>query len=264
MRFPNTIKLYRKFRYRKGFGVHSPFTYNLITKVIEERSPYYAFEEIERFRRNLPPRRESRHRNYGALLFRTVRFLKCQTVLQIGAQSGVLALYISFAAKRRAVCYALEETVGRLDAAKDFAARHNLENLHLLEGPLADSLQRLKTIAPAFDMIFVNLAGDARQTETALALAKPFFGNKSAVIIDGIYNNKGMQNLWKSWQTAPEARVTVDLFALGMIFLDKNLHKQYYKIYFNYGKKQNLHRRRRQRKYFLSRWKKNPKKQSAN
>ena len=28
--------MYRGIRYRKGFGVHSPFVFNLITKVIEE------------------------------------------------------------------------------------------------------------------------------------------------------------------------------------------------------------------------------------
>jgi len=37
------ILLYRGIRYRKGFGVHSPFVFNLITKVIEERCQYYSF-----------------------------------------------------------------------------------------------------------------------------------------------------------------------------------------------------------------------------
>ena len=32
----------RKIRHRKGYGVHSPFAYGLITKVIEEKSGYYA------------------------------------------------------------------------------------------------------------------------------------------------------------------------------------------------------------------------------
>ena len=44
------VLLYRSIRYRRGFGVHSPFVFNLITKVIEERCQYYSFHDIELIR----------------------------------------------------------------------------------------------------------------------------------------------------------------------------------------------------------------------
>ena len=37
------IWLYR-FRHRCGYGVHSPFAFNLITHVIYESTPYYKYE----------------------------------------------------------------------------------------------------------------------------------------------------------------------------------------------------------------------------
>ena len=53
----NTLRkgslLYRSIRYRKGFGVHSPFVFNLITKVIEEKCSYYSFYDIELLRKQL-------------------------------------------------------------------------------------------------------------------------------------------------------------------------------------------------------------------
>ena len=35
-----TILFYRFLRHRKGFGVHSPFAFSFITKVIDERCGY--------------------------------------------------------------------------------------------------------------------------------------------------------------------------------------------------------------------------------
>lgn len=35
------------FRHKRGFGVHSPFVFDLITNVIKERNLYYDFERIE-------------------------------------------------------------------------------------------------------------------------------------------------------------------------------------------------------------------------
>lgn len=51
----NVMKLVRKpwvwlsrFRYRRGYGVHSPFAYAFIRGVLLETWPYYAYDELER------------------------------------------------------------------------------------------------------------------------------------------------------------------------------------------------------------------------
>ena len=41
----------KRFRHRKGYGVHSPFAFNLITWVIYEKLPYYKFPELKRKRK---------------------------------------------------------------------------------------------------------------------------------------------------------------------------------------------------------------------
>ena len=37
-----------RFRYRCGYGVHSPFAFSLITDVIYEKMPYYAYDSLEK------------------------------------------------------------------------------------------------------------------------------------------------------------------------------------------------------------------------
>ena len=80
-----TILLYRFLRYRKGFGVHSPFAYSFITKVIDERCGYYCYQDIELIRRQLIHKgnklagKDIKH-THGELLFRTVNYFKPKTL----------------------------------------------------------------------------------------------------------------------------------------------------------------------------------------
>ena len=112
-----SVLLYRGIRYRKGYGVHSPFVFNLITKVIEEHCSYYSFYDIELIRKQLlfrdniityPDRqqkgklrrrtvgeiveREAIKPKHGALLFRLANYFKSQNILQLGPSMGLSTL----------------------------------------------------------------------------------------------------------------------------------------------------------------------------
>ncbi len=120
-------RLYRKIRYRKGHGVHSPFAYNFIVNIIEENLPYYIFKDIEKRRTELLKNetivdflnlkgiskkktvaeitsKETQPGKYGALLFRLVNFLQCKSILQVGASTGIMTLYIASARKNMQGC----------------------------------------------------------------------------------------------------------------------------------------------------------------
>ena len=115
-----SVLLYRGIRYRRGYGVHSPFVFNLITKVIEERCSYYSFYDIELIRKQLlfrdniityPDRqqkgilhrrtigeiveREAIKPKHGALLFRLANYFKSQNILQLGPSMGLSTLYLT-------------------------------------------------------------------------------------------------------------------------------------------------------------------------
>jgi predicted O-methyltransferase YrrM len=254
LKFFSQIKLYRKLRYRKGHGVHSPFIYNLITKVIEEKSPYYAFEDIENFRKELLNRdnpvktitaKETQPKNYGALLFRLVNFFKCQSVLQIGSSTGLMSLYLAIPLRKSCECYILEERAGLLNSILTFSENHSLSNLRLIEGSYSDNLNHLKQKIESFDFIFINLMGDAEKTRQALSLTESFYYQNTVMVIDNIRRNKAMKKLWQEIKNNPNVRLTIDLISLGLVFFNTKLHKQHHKNYFNDGKKQNLYEKRR-------------------
>ena len=37
----------KRFRHRRGYGVHSPFAFAFLTDVVYERNAYYAYHELD-------------------------------------------------------------------------------------------------------------------------------------------------------------------------------------------------------------------------
>jgi len=249
LKLPSKIRFFRRLLFRKGYRVHSPFAFNLITKVIEEKAPYYIFDEIDKFRRYLKAKDvaelEFQHRNYGELLFRLVQRFECSKILQIRALTGVFSLYLSSALKKGGICFALEQEGHFTEPAKRFAESINIESLKFMDGDFATAIEMLKSDNRKFDLIFLNFAGDANRMGETFNLISDFIDEHTVLVVDGIAANNEMKRFWNEIKNRPETVVTFDLFALGLVFFDKKLNRQHYKTFFDYGKKQNLYPKRR-------------------
>jgi len=253
-------KWYRKIRFRKGFGVHSPFVYNLITKVIEDKNAYYAFEKIEKFRQQLLndkdlsaiTSRETQSAAYGALLFRMVNFFNCRNVIEIGSSTGVMGLYLAASSRTRCNCWLLDERRGLAQPVREFATAHHLNKLQYIEGDYKTSINVLCAELPAVDLLFINYLSETHTIDELLHECRCLISKHSILILDNIGRDKKMRRVWQSLKQHPQSRIVVDLYGLGIVFFDDRFPKQCYKVYFNYGEKQNLHTNRRQGLHFLS------------
>ena len=188
--------LYRGIRYRRGFGVHSPFVYNLITKVIEERCPYYSFQDIELYRKQLSHkmdpitypdwrnkgrlrcrtvaeivRREAVKPKLGALLFRVANYFKARNILQIGTTMGISTLYLtSYSTSLR--CVALENVPGFAQIAREAFEKKARNPIDLRVGGYKELLPYLSgqcTLEEATDQIKQNTRNYAKRQETYFA-----------------------------------------------------------------------------------------------
>lgn len=250
-----SVLLYRGLRYRRGYGVHSPFVFNLITKVIEERCSYYSFNDIELIRKQLlfrdevipcPKRgqtkrirsrkigdivaREAIKPKHGALLFRLANYFKPQNILQVGTSVGLSTLYLtSYATGLR--CIALEEnpelaTVARISWEK--AARNPID---LRTGDyrklLPGALEELGTV----DFVFFNALSEQPDNVWLFNECMKQAHEGSVFVFEGIKSNRKMRELWKHIGTLPDVTVTVDLYAMGIVFFNKKLHKRNYIVY---------------------------------
>lgn len=250
------ILLYRGIRYRKGFGVHSPFVFNLITKVIEERCPYYSFNDIELLRKQLlqkedkityPDRqqkgkvrcrtigqiveREAIRAKHGALLFRLANYFKPKHILQLGPAMGLSTLYLtSYATGLK--CIALEnvpEFASIAQMAFDKAA-HNPIDLRV--GGYMDLLPAALKEIEQLDFVFFNTLYEQQNNSRLFKECLKQVHNDTVFVFEGIKASRKMREFWKEVCACPEVTVTIDLYSMGIVFFNKRLHKRDYIVYF--------------------------------
>ena len=253
-------RIYRKLRYRKGYSVHSPFVYNLITKVIEEKSPYYIFDDIEKLRVDFLQltspvsfssrsgkkkknsigsivAKETQHRMYGALLFRLSNYFQCRGLLHVGASAGIMTLYM-VAHSSACRCIALETRPELNLIDSDITKRLKTGDIRYLFGPYQETIREAFRDNQGFDLIFIDTAYDPELTRQLLDIVIEKNTRKETVLmVDGIKKNETMSAIWKEIIHHPKVTISIDLYAAGLIFFKDKIYKQHFKAFFDDGKK---------------------------
>ncbi len=251
-----SVLLYRGIRYRRGYGVHSPFVFNLITKVIEEHCSYYSIQDIELVRKQLlhfdrvvtyPDRQHKgkiRHRTigeivereaikpkHGALLFRLVNYFKSKNILQLGPTMGLSTLYLTtYAAGIN--CIALEKVPEFTYIAQmtfDKAARNPID---LRTGDYKELLPQALKEMRKVDFIFFNTLYEQQNNWDLFTECLPYIHDETVFVFEGIKASSKMRDFWKAVSAHPDVTVTLDLYSLGIVFFNKKLNKRDYIVYF--------------------------------
>ena len=134
----------------KGHGIHSPFVFSLIKDVLNDKTRYPEYKEIEELRRklladNTPVPLEdygagsfaghgsrsvstitslaAKSPKYAALLFRIVKYYKPHYILELGTSLGISTAYLAAADKNSVV------VSGEGNFVVASKAKNNLESL---------------------------------------------------------------------------------------------------------------------------------------
>lgn len=85
------IKHAIRFRHKRGYGVHSPFMFNLILKVIRDKEKVYTYPEEGEINGNIG----HKERKFYRLLYRLVTYLQVKKVAYAGDRPENLLSYLS-------------------------------------------------------------------------------------------------------------------------------------------------------------------------
>lgn len=216
------VRLLFKVRHHKGHGIHSPFVFNFITKVIEEKTPYHAYEDVRNYMKNFPTlsfRENKTHR----LLFKIVNYFNLKKILELGGGLGIHTLYMTAAASD-IECLSVELTPSKYNQAQMLYNEWNRN--------ITQSEEKFPPINEKKDCIFVNLKNYNASHNELIVYLLSLVHKDSVIIIDGIRTNRKLQTLWKMLIQQQDVIVSLDLFHLGILFFDKKYYKRNYKLSF--------------------------------
>jgi len=186
----------RKIKHRKGFGVHSPFAFAIITEVIEEKLPYYAYGSMQR----RYDKKSSVPFKAVTLLFRLANRFGCRNIAILGEeQYAVMPLR-------------------EVDSRNQLTIINNTQDLAVIGEGL-------------FDMVVVNdnyLSDSHALSEWLYTHTHP----ESVIFVKGIQSRHLLEGVWDIFSDLDEIPITMDLFDYGIAIRKPNFFKQHYIVSF--------------------------------
>ncbi|TMI71762.1 MAG: methyltransferase domain-containing protein [Bacteroidetes bacterium] len=245
----------------RGHGVHSPFVFEFITKVLSDKTNYPVYEEVEALRRQLLKdqtllsvedmgagstrsknsqrtiasiaKNAAKSKKFGQLLYRIAKFYQPHIILELGTSLGITSSYLA-KARPEAKVVTLEGAKEILTVAKDNFRHLQLENIETVEGNFDDTLQSAaSSLQSSIDLAFVDgnhcLQPTIQYFESILTKTNNF----SLVILDDIHWSHEMEQAWEHCQSHASVTLSIDLFFIGiLVFRKEIMEKQHFVIRF--------------------------------
>jgi len=252
IRFAKDYLLYR-LKAKNRHGLHSPFVYRLVDKVIYGFDAQKVYHEVESIRGSLlnddrmititdlgagshvnnnkqkrigdiaknalkPPR-------LAQLLYRLVADLQPKNIIELGTCLGTTSIYLQKAAPAAKV-YTLEGCPETARIAKESFKKAGLNNIELITGNFDNTLPGVIDGLDKLDFVFVDGNHQKDATLKYFEWCLPKVHEDTLLIFDDIYWSEGMKEAWAEIKAHPQVTVTIDLFWIGLVYFRKGQVKE--------------------------------------
>ncbi len=252
------LHYYLKASNGKGHGVHSPFVFDFITKVLNDDTKYPCYLTVENKRNEFlrddriidvedygagstkfkeAGRKISdiaqtsvKKKKWGQLLYRIARHYSINSALELGTSLGISTSYLAHGAKK---VYSIEGAPQVAGVASASFRQQKLNNISLYTGTFEAQLPVVFQEAAKVDMVFIDGHHLKIPTLAYFSQISRFVHNDSIVIFDDIHWSKEMEQAWEEVKSYEGVKLTIDLFFIGLIFFNSNFKEnQHFSIRF--------------------------------
>lgn len=249
-----------------GEGIHSPYLFHIVRFILRDENTFYCFADIERRREMLlacndvldvvdygsqgSPEgkhvqrrvcdiaaREVERPQVGQLLFRLLHFMgqheqRPLEILELGTSLGVTTAYLASADSRNHVM-TFEGSEAVLQVAQGVWRALHLENIAWQQGNIDRTLYiyaRDMHTCDKLDLAYVDANHTYEATMRYVDFLLPRITEKGIIVLDDIHYSQDMERAWRQLQADPRVTTTMDLYHVGLLFVDQHYLKRHYRI----------------------------------
>ena len=242
----------------KGHGIHSPFVFDFVTKILNQKNSASNFNAIESYRATLKgntglvnildrgagsrqldnkvrsiryiARTSLKSKKYSQLLYRIAVYYNPIQVLEMGTSFGITSCYLATALKGNQLITMEGAPAIAAEALKTFE-KLNIGNIKLIEGDFDKSLPLYLKSIESVGLVYIDGNHRYEPTLNYFNMLLEKVNEDSILIFDDIYWSRDMEKAWKEIKNHPSVTVTVDLFHIGIVFFRKeNRQKEHFVI----------------------------------
>lgn len=245
------------YRHRNGHGVHSPFIFDIVSRIFRNKITTGVVFNVEKIRKELlrDPRRveckdlgTGSERNktgkrkvsdiarnsavpekYGLLLSNLAAEFGSPAIMELGTSLGVSTMYLALASGDSLV-HTIEGCPECADIARNNFSKAGIKNVNLTTGSFTTALPSVMKSENKWGLIFID--GDHRKEPVLknFNTLKEACDEKTVMVFDDIYNSKEMAEAWTEIKNDGTVTATIDIFRMGIVFFRKGITRNHYKI----------------------------------
>lgn len=244
-------------KHRNGHGIHSPFVFDLVTRVFRNKIDTDIVCTIEKVRKRMISDRRSLlvsdlgsgsdilksnlrkvsdiarnspvPQKYGVLLSNMASEFGGSLIIEFGTSFGISAMYLASSGTGAPVC-TMEGCPAISEIAMDNFRKEGIENIEVFTGPFDKVLPLIINKKTKPGLVFID--GNHRKEPVIKYFSQvaEISDNKTVIIIDDIYYSREMGEAWSEIKQSENVSLTIDIYRMGIVFFRGGVNHNDYVI----------------------------------
>ena len=242
---------------KSKYKIHSPYLYDLVAHVMENKNKDETLLKINHFREQLKNTTDfilfegwganktaknhslkyientiSTPNRIASWYYHIIQRYNYKNIVELGTCIGIGTLYL--ANHEHTIVTTFEANKPSIHKANDIFKTFQLQNINLIEGPIENTLPTFINQSDYLDLIIMDANHTFDATIKYFEWILPKIHEQSMIIIDDIYWNDEMNKAWQLLANHPKVTLSLDFYRCGiLLFAPNRVEKEHFKVWVN-------------------------------